>query len=200
MSTAEPDAVVFDAYGIPEKPPFGVRARRLLRQHPLGAFGFLIVLIVIFLAAVGPLIAGDAESISADILVGPSGEHWFGTDRLGRDYLARVIAGARLSMSLALGAMAIGKSPEQMAALGAFLPADHERRVAGLLAGRHPDFGRIGVRLGITAGDVVSLDAGPVVGLGILDALGESGRIGGGIYAMPVAPFAEALSAVSAVG
>ena len=108
MSTAEPDAVVFDAYGIPEKAPFAVRARRLLRQHPLGAFGFLIVLIVIFLAAVGPLIAGDAESISADILVGPSGEHWFGTDRLGRDYLARVIAGARLSMSLALGAMAIG--------------------------------------------------------------------------------------------
>ena len=108
MSTAEPGAVVFDVYGIPEKPPLGVRARRLLRQHPLGAFGFIIVLIVIFLAAVGPLIAGDAESISADILVGPSGEHWFGTDRLGRDYLARVIAGARLSMSLALGAMAIG--------------------------------------------------------------------------------------------
>ena len=61
-----------------------------------------------FLAAFGPLIFPDSETISPDILLGPSGEHWFGTDRLGRDYLARVIAGARLSMSLALGAMAIG--------------------------------------------------------------------------------------------
>lgn len=68
----------------------------------------LIVVFVVFLAALGPLIAGDASTISPNILAGPSGEHWFGTDRLGRDYLARVVAGARLSMSLALGAMAIG--------------------------------------------------------------------------------------------
>ena len=108
MSSAEPTAITFDEFGIAEKPPRVVRVRRLLRQHPLGAFGTLIVVFVVFLAAVGPLIAGDAATISPDILAGPSGEHWFGTDRLGRDYLARVVAGARLSMSLALGAMAIG--------------------------------------------------------------------------------------------
>ncbi len=108
MSSAEPRAVVFDIYGLPEKPPLSVRARRLLRQHPLGAFGLLIVILVVFFAAFGPLIAGDAETISPKILYSPNSEHWFGTDRLGRDYLARVIAGARLSMSLALGAMAIG--------------------------------------------------------------------------------------------
>ncbi len=108
MSSAEPTVITFDEFGIAEKPPRVVRARRLLRQHPLGAFGMLIVVFVVFLAALGPLIAGDAATISPDILAGPSGEHWFGTDRLGRDYLARVVAGARLSMSLALGAMAIG--------------------------------------------------------------------------------------------
>ncbi len=108
MSSAEPRTITFDEFGIAEKPPRIVRVRRLLRQHPLGAFGALIVVFVVFLAALGPLIAGDAQTISTDILAGPSGEHWFGTDRLGRDYLARVIAGARLSMSLALGAMAIG--------------------------------------------------------------------------------------------
>ena len=109
MSTAEPTAITFDEFGIAEKPPRSVRARRLLRQHPLGAFGLLLVVFVIFLAAFGPIIVPDSETISPDILLGPSGEHWFGTDRLGRDYLARVIAGARLSMSLALGAMAIGR-------------------------------------------------------------------------------------------
>lgn len=108
MSTAEPTTITFDEFGIAEKPPRSVRARRLLRQHPLGSFGLLLVVFVIFLAAFGPIIVPDSETISPDILLGPSGEHWFGTDRLGRDYLARVIAGARLSMSLALGAMAIG--------------------------------------------------------------------------------------------
>ena len=108
MSTAEPTVITFDEFGIAEKPPRIVRARKLLRQHPLGAFGLLLVIFVVFLAAFGPIIIPDSETISTDILLGPSGEHWFGTDRLGRDYLARVIAGARLSMSLALGAMAIG--------------------------------------------------------------------------------------------
>ena len=108
MSTAEPTVITFDEFGIAEKPPRIVRARKLLRQHPLGAFGLLLVIFVVFLAALGPIIVPDSETISTDILLGPSGEHWFGTDRLGRDYLARVIAGARLSMSLALGAMAIG--------------------------------------------------------------------------------------------
>ena len=108
MSTAERTAITFDEFGIAEKPPRVVRARKLLRQHPLGAFGLLLVIFVILLAGFGPLVVGDAEKISSDILLGPSGDHWFGTDRLGRDYLARVIAGARLSMSLALGAMAIG--------------------------------------------------------------------------------------------
>ena len=108
MSATQTTAVTFDEFGIPEKAPWSVRARKLLRQHPLGAFGLLLVVFVVFLAAFGPLIVTDSETISTDILLGPSSEHWFGTDRLGRDYLARVIAGARLSMSLALGAMAIG--------------------------------------------------------------------------------------------
>ena len=100
--------VQFDLYGLPIKAPKRVRALRLLRHHPLGAFGLLLVLFVIFFAAFGPLIAGGSEKISPEILVSPNSEHWFGTDRLGRDYLARVIAGARLSMSLAIGAMLIG--------------------------------------------------------------------------------------------
>ncbi len=110
MRNPEPnqEQLVFDVYGMVEQPPRMVRARRLLRQHPLGAFGLLIVLFVIFIAAFGPLIAGDAERISPNILYNPGSEYLFGTDRLGRDYLARVVAGARLSMSLAIGAMAIG--------------------------------------------------------------------------------------------
>ena len=108
MSAAEPGAAVFDAYGVLVRPSLRRRARRLLRQHPLGALGLLISLVVIFLAAFGPLISSDPAKISRDLLLAPSSEYWFGTDQIGRDYFARVIAGARLSISLALTAMAFG--------------------------------------------------------------------------------------------
>ncbi len=108
MSAAEPGAAVFDAYGVLVRPSLRWRARRLLRQHPLGALGLLISLVVIFLAAFGPLISSDPAKISRNLLLAPSSEYWFGTDEIGRDYFARVIAGARLSISLALTAMAFG--------------------------------------------------------------------------------------------
>lgn len=100
--------IEFDVYGLPVQAPWRQRMLRLLRHHPLGAFGLFLVLLIIFLAAFGPLLTTDPAAVSADILVSPNGDYWFGTDRLGRDYFARVIAGARLSMILALGAMAIG--------------------------------------------------------------------------------------------
>lgn len=112
MSAAQPTnqrtEAVFDEYGLLVRPPLRRRARLLLWQHPLGAFGLLIALAMIVLAAFGPLISGDPTKLSVDILHAPSSEYWFGTDGLGRDYFARVIAGARLSISLALTAMAIG--------------------------------------------------------------------------------------------
>ncbi len=40
-------------------------------------------------------------------LQGPSSVHWFGTDELGRDILARVVYGARTSLITAFGAVAI---------------------------------------------------------------------------------------------
>lgn len=41
------------------------------------------------------------------ILAGPSGAHWLGTDDLGRDVLARLLHGARLSLGASLMAVAI---------------------------------------------------------------------------------------------
>ena len=99
---------------------------------------------------------------------------------------------------LGLGAMAFKHSPEQMKALGRFLPDDFEARWARLPLGPHPAFGGLEIYLGLTARAVAALGAGPVIGLGILDRAGEKGRLGGGIYDMPVAPFAAALAALEA--
>jgi ABC-type dipeptide/oligopeptide/nickel transport system permease subunit len=60
-------------------------------------------------------LAISAEVLSIDPLAqdvvssleGPSAAHWFGTDELGRDIMARVIYGARTSLLTAAGAVAI---------------------------------------------------------------------------------------------
>lgn len=67
-----------------------------------------------FLVAVTLLAAGAGwlpmDAMRQDILKAlepPSAAHWFGTDELGRDILARVILGARTSLQTAAGAVAI---------------------------------------------------------------------------------------------
>jgi peptide/nickel transport system permease protein len=62
-------------------------------------FGAIVVAILALLAVLG---AGDAsETDLANRLAGPSGRHWLGQDGLGRDVLARVALGARVSFAVA---------------------------------------------------------------------------------------------------
>jgi hypothetical protein len=95
-----------------------------------------------------------------------------------------------------LGAMATDPSPAQKAGLGSYMPDDRRARANGLSVGEHPYFRMLDVRLGSTARGAVAAKTGPIVGLGILDRMGLAGRLGGGIYDMPVTPFAQALEAL----
>ncbi|MBV2155104.1 dipeptide/oligopeptide/nickel ABC transporter permease/ATP-binding protein [Kitasatospora sp. SUK 42] len=65
---------------------------------------------LVVLALAGPLVWGAAADRPdpSVVLQGPSGAHPFGTDNLGRDLLARVLAATRPSLLLALAATAIG--------------------------------------------------------------------------------------------
>ena len=98
--------------------------------------------------------------------------------------------------NLGLGAMAIDLAPEQFRALSPYLPEDYRRRIDELKISEHPDFNSAGTRLGLCARSVVQIGATPVIALGILDVLGEQGRLGGGIYDMPITPFVKALDAL----
>ena len=64
-------------------------------------------LILIILASIVVEFSGiDPEAIDVtNMLQGPSKEHWFGTDELGRDYFARVLHGARVSLIVGVLAM-----------------------------------------------------------------------------------------------
>ncbi len=81
---------------------------RYLGRIQLGVAAILALLLVI--AAVFPqwVAPYDPNAISlAKALQGPSAEHWFGTDQLGRDLLSRVIWGAQVSLFIAFSAVAL---------------------------------------------------------------------------------------------
>lgn len=82
---------------------------RLALKYPGAALGVAFLAIVLLASFVAPLIL-PLDPLAQDFtatLDPPSAAHWFGTDELGRDILARVIAGARTSLTTAAGAVAI---------------------------------------------------------------------------------------------
>ena len=72
--------------------------------------GAAIVLLAVLAALVGPVVMpfDPADQELALRLEGPTGQHWFGLDELGRDILARVLSGARIS--LLVGLVVVGVS------------------------------------------------------------------------------------------
>jgi len=79
------------------------------RKHKLALLGVGILTILVLGVTIGPLIyTVDAKFIDVAVAnAQPSGEHLFGTDNLGRDTLARSMAGGQISMSVGISAMLI---------------------------------------------------------------------------------------------
>jgi peptide/nickel transport system permease protein len=81
-------------------------------------FGAAIVCVTVIAALIGPAIVG-VDPVFQDLplrLEGPSMAHWFGLDELGRDILARLLVGARIS--LLVGAVVVGISASVGTLLG----------------------------------------------------------------------------------
>ena len=72
---------------------------------------FLILALLIILAAVfAPIVSGGVDPLKgslADAMLPPCKEHIFGTDKMGRDIYARVIYGARASLTSTFGVVAL---------------------------------------------------------------------------------------------
>jgi peptide/nickel transport system permease protein len=79
-------------------------------SNPFSMTGFVIIALVFILAIFAPWIAPyDPDAINVkSILLGPSWQHWMGTDSLGRDVLSRMLFGGRIS--LLVGIVAVGIS------------------------------------------------------------------------------------------
>lgn len=89
------------------------RHKGFLRRNPLAAAGLVILSIYVVVAIVGPSFVADPLTTNpGQALSPPSAEHWFGTDKFGRDVFARAVHSARLDLPvgivIAIASMAIG--------------------------------------------------------------------------------------------
>ena len=77
--------------------------------NKLAIFGLILLIAIILLLFLGPTISGkDYQYINAEIKnQGPSAEHWFGTDDMGRDLFTRVCVGGRISIYIGLCCTAV---------------------------------------------------------------------------------------------
>ena len=82
---------------------------RLVREKPLGTASGIIILMLIFVAIFADALAPYPyyEVHPADRLQGPSARYLLGTDHIGRDFLSRIIYGARISLTVGLAATAL---------------------------------------------------------------------------------------------
>ena len=105
-----------DAIGIPSAEIAPKRSSRLadffirlVREKPLGTISGIIILILILVSIFANALAPYPywEMHLADRLQGPSAQYLLGTDQLGRDFLSRIIIGARLSIFVGLAATAL---------------------------------------------------------------------------------------------
>ncbi|WP_265517324.1 ABC transporter permease [Nitratireductor luteus] len=91
--------------------PVALLRRRIFGHYGL-VFGITVLLVIVLIALFAPLLAGHdpyAQDLAARMkppfwMTGSDPDHILGTDHLGRDYLARLLYGARIS--LAIGAFA----------------------------------------------------------------------------------------------
>lgn len=99
---------------------------RLVRR-PSASWALVVLVLIVVAAIVGPFLVNDPNAFAAsERLQAPSLLHLFGTDNYGRDVFARVVYGARASLSVGLisgvGATALGTLVALLASM--FRPVD----------------------------------------------------------------------------
>jgi peptide/nickel transport system permease protein len=79
------------------------RAVRSIVSNPAALAGLIIVTLLILMGAFAPWLAHGQSPLRQELvnrLGPPSAEHWFGTDELGRDIMARTLFGARATLAI----------------------------------------------------------------------------------------------------
>lgn len=86
--------------------------RDVTRRHTTLFLGAVILTAIVLVTVLAPWmgIPDPRDIFPANRLKGPSTEHWFGTDMLGRDIYSRVVYGARVSLIVGISVAVLGIS------------------------------------------------------------------------------------------
>ena len=79
------------------------------KKNKLAVFGLVFLIIMIIFAVFGPMFSKytyDGQDLANRNLL-PCAEHWFGTDKFGRDLFVRVMYGGRISLAVGFAAAMI---------------------------------------------------------------------------------------------
>lgn len=138
----------------------------VLRQRPLFAFGYALILLIVMLALLAPVIAPfDPQKADASItLQSPSGSHLLGTDISGMDIFSRIIYSARIDLVIAVLGTAFS-----------LLIGSPLGLVAGYFASMRGIWGKISEAI-MRSADVVQAFPVFVLAIALVAALGQSAR------------------------
>ncbi len=78
---------------------------RRFKKSKTAMLGLVLLVFILLIAIFADLIVPYQEAITQDPanrLQGPSAEHWFGTDEIGRDLFARIVHGSRYSLLIGI--------------------------------------------------------------------------------------------------
>lgn len=88
------------------------RLWRKIARRPVGIAAFAILVLMLLAVTFGPSLVDHSptRTNALNILKPPSATHLLGTDELGRDVLARLLSGGRVSLAVGLFSMLVGLS------------------------------------------------------------------------------------------
>jgi peptide/nickel transport system permease protein len=174
--------------------------RRLIHEKPLGFWGGLVPIVLIILLAVfaSPISRYDPNHQDADaILQGPSGSHLLGTDENGRDVLARVAYGARVSLTVGFTSVVLGIGVATIIGMvsgffGGWIDTVLQRLVDVLMA--FPSF----VLILLLAGLLGASERNTIFAIALVLIAGASRVVRGQVLTVKANPYIEAANVVGA--
>jgi peptide/nickel transport system permease protein len=127
-------------------------ARYVIGDNPVTAFAFILFVLLLLAALLGPAIVPyDPLASGPDTLKSPSRAHWFGTDDLGRDMFSRVVVATRLDLFIAGASVALVFAMGGLAGVAAGYFGGWTERIVGRVSDTIMAFPLFVLAMGIVA-------------------------------------------------